>query len=262
MAKKGAKAKPKPRKPKKLVASARIKAAANKSAARAARGAPVRKETRVKTRVPDDTITLHAIYGSIPSGKVGLMLSMCGGKWSYRHVDLMSGAHKSPEFLAKNRWGQVPVLQHAGRFISQSNTILWYLANHYRRFLGRGDMDMWRIAEWLNWDLDFMASGLGASRAYAKFFPDTPQAVKDHARARGERALATLDRHLGSSKFMVGGAPTLADIAIFPWIATADEGGFTVADYPNVQAWAERMLTFPGVAHPYTILPKEDRAAA
>ncbi len=267
-AQKKAKAKPpskktKSRKPKKLVATASIKAAAKKSAAKAAKGAPIGKKPRqASAKKADDTITLHGVFLSMPTAKVGLMLSMCGAKWNYRHVDMRAGQHKSPEFLAMNRFGQVPVLQHGSRSIAQSNAILQYLAQHFGKFQGRNESETWRIAEWLSWDFDRFSTGVGLCRTFAKFQPQTPEEVKAFMRTRGDQALAALDRHLGTSKFMVGGAPTIADIAIFPWIATADEGGFTVANYPNVHAWAERMLGQPGVAHPYNLLPKEDRVAA
>jgi glutathione S-transferase len=262
-AKKRAKAKPKSRKPKKLVASARIKAAAKKSAVRAAKGAPIgRKARQSPAKKSDDSITLYGVFLSMPSAKVGLMLSMCGARWNYRHVDMRGGQHKLPEFLAMNRFGQVPVLQHGDRYIAQSNAILQYLAQYFGKFQGRNESEAWRIAEWLSWDFDRFSSGVGLSRTFAKFQPQTAEDVKTFMRSRGEQALTMLDRHLGTSKFMVGGSPTIADIAIFPWIATADEGGFTVANYPNLHAWAERMLGQPGVAHPYNLLPKEDRVAA
>jgi glutathione S-transferase len=261
-------AKTRARKPKKLVASAKIKAAARKSAARAAKGATIRKKAaaqkgppRKAARPAEEPFTLYGAYLSMPSAKVGLMLSMCGAKWAYKHVNMREGQNKTPEYLAMNRFGQVPVLQHGPRFLAQSNAILQYLAEHFGRFLGRSEGDRWRIAEWLSWDFDRFSTGVGLSRTFAKFQPQTHDEVKNYMRARGEQALVTLDRHLGTSKFLVGGTPTIADIAVFPWIATADEGGFTVANYPNVHAWGERMLTFPGVAHPYTIMPKEDRPA-
>jgi glutathione S-transferase len=251
---------------KKLTATARIKAAARKSAARAAKGAPIGRRTRVKAAAGQkkrgaDKFVLHGFFASLPSSKVGLMLSMCEVKWEYRHVDLPGGAQASPSFRSLNRFAQVPVLEHAGRTICQSNAILWYLAEQTGRFGGRSDEDRVRISEWLNWDLADMAVGVGISRFFARMAPSTAQDTKDFIRKRGERALGVLDRHLGQAKFLVGAAPTIADVAVFPWVATAEEGGFTIANYPNIQAWAERMMTVPGVAHPYTIMPKEDRSA-
>jgi glutathione S-transferase len=262
-AKKKAKAKPKPRKPKKLVASAKIKAAAKKSAARAAKGAPIGKTKAAKSggrKRGADGFVLHAFHLSMPSSKVGLMLSMSGVPWDYRHIDLPSGAHKRPAFLALNRFGQVPVLQHGKQFICQSNVILAYLAEQTGRFGPRNESDRLRIAEWLAWDFTEMADVRNA-RAFTRFYPKHEEVLK-HVRDRGETALKTLDRHLGGSKFLVGTQPTIADIAVFPFIATAEEGGFVVANHPNLHAWALRMMALPGCGHPYTIMPKEDRVAA
>jgi glutathione S-transferase len=249
---------------KKLTATTRIKAAARKSAARAARGAPIGRKAAAKSarKKTPDKFVLHGFFGSLPSCKVGLMLSMCDVKWDYRHVNLPGGEQATPEFRALNRFGQVPVLRHGERTIVQADTILWYLARVTGRFAGgRREDDKLRISEWLNWDLSDMAVGVGISRFFTRMAPNTGQETKDFIRKRGERALGTLDRHLGSTKFLIGGAPTIADIAIFPWVATAEEGGFTIANYPNVFAWAERMMTIPGVAHPYTIMPKESRTS-
>lgn len=246
-----------------LKASARIKLAAKKSAARAAKGAPLKRSARARKAAtkPAGRLVLYGLHLSLPSCKVGLMLSLCGARFDYKHVDLMAGENRRPEFLAKNRYGQVPVLQDGETYLCQSNVILQYLAEKYDRFGGRTPAERLRVAEWLAWDLDRMASGLGFARAATRFWKQEPP-VMDFFRARGEQALATLDRQLGGSKFVAGPQPTIADVAIFPWVATAEEGGFDVARYPNVRDWAERMLKLPGAAHPYAIMPKEDRVAA
>jgi glutathione S-transferase len=251
-------------KPRRLTATAKIKAAAKKSAARAKRGQgakAARAASAARAKPRSDTVTLHGLYLSLPSCKVGLALSMMGVPFEYRHVNLQGGEHKQPAFLAMNRWGQVPVLEHRGMALAQSNAILQYLAETFGKFAGRTPQERIRVAEWLQWDQDRMAN-IGMVRVFTKFFPETHEAVVKFARARGEQALDTLDRHLGTSKFLAGPAPTIADIAIFPWVATAEEGGFDITRWPNVQAWAERMLKQPGAAHPYAIMPKEHRPAA
>lgn len=251
---------------KKLTASAKTQAAAKKSAARAARGAPIRKSTsgrapKTAAKKKSGKIVLNGLHLSVPSCKVGLALTMMDIPFEYRHIDLSAGAGKAPEYLAKNRWGQVPVLEHGDLALAQSNVILQYLADTFGKFAGRTPQERLRVAEWLMWDQDLMASGVGWPRAFAKFFPQHEEVVK-YARARGERALNMLERHFGTSKFLVGNQPTIADIAVFAWVATAEEGGYDLARWPNVQAWAERMLALPGAAHPYTVMPKESRAAA
>src|SRR3546814_12932508 len=72
--------------------------------------------------------TLYGSFLSAPTYKVGLMLSLCGLSFNYRHVDLAKGEHKTPEFLELNRYGQVPVLQHGDYTLCQSNSILEYLS--------------------------------------------------------------------------------------------------------------------------------------
>jgi glutathione S-transferase len=251
---------------KKLTASAKLQAAAKKSAARAARGGAIRKSTsgrapKAAAKKKSDKVVLNGLHLSVPSCKVGLALAMMGIPFEYRHIDLSAGAGKTPEYLAKNRWGQVPMLEHGGLAIAQSNVILQYLADTFGKFAGRTPQDRIRIAEWLMWDQDLMHSGVGWPRGFTRFFPQHEEVMK-FARTRGERALGMLDRHLGGSKFLVGSQPTVADIAVFAWVATADEGGWDMSRWPNVQAWAERMLALPGAAHPYTVMPKESRAAA
>jgi glutathione S-transferase len=271
----GKKAAPAPKKaaPKKRVkvlkASAEIVAAAERSAKRAAKGAPIKKKTSgvaavAKKPAPRKSTAAYTLYGvhlSLPSSKVGLMLSLCGVAFDFRSVDMRAGAHKTPEFLGKNRFGQVPVLEHAGHAIAQSNVILEYLSRVTGRFAGHNDLERLRVAEWLMWEQDRLANGVGLTRGLVRFGQPHHEVVA-FLRQRGERALETLDRHLGTAKYLAGAAPTIADIAVFPWIATAEEGGFDIARWPNVQAWAQRVLALPGAAHPYAIMPKEDRDAA
>ena len=265
-AKKAAKARtaPKAKSRKVLKASPTIKAAAVKSARRAAKGAPIKRTAGIAkpaAKKAADRIVLHGLFASLPSCKVGLMLTMSGAPFDYHHVDLRAGAHKSPEFLAKNRYGQVPVLEHAGHEIAQSNVILDYLSRVLGRFAGHSEAERLRVAEWLMWEQDRLASGVGGSRFVARMAPGTHEEVVRYLRARGEAALDTLERHLGTAKFLAGAAPTIADIAVFPWIATAEEGGFDISRWPNLQAWAQRILALPGAAHPYAVMPRENRIA-
>ena len=248
-----------------LKASPAIKAAAAKSARRAAKGRPVRKgivpEKPRRPTAPGRPV-LHGMFLSIPSGKVGLALSMMGVAFDYRHVNLMEGAHKTPDFAAKNRFQQVPVLEHDGHFICQSNAILAHLAETYGKLAGRSKAEKLRVAEWLVWEQDRMPS-VGMTRAFTKFPQMKPNdQVFDWVRARGEAALGVLDRQLGQTKFLAGADPTIADVAAFAWVATAGEGGLEIARWPSVQAWAERMMKLPGAAHPYDVMPKEDRIGA
>ncbi|MFO0293166.1 MAG: glutathione S-transferase family protein [Rhodospirillales bacterium] len=245
-----------------LAATPAIAKAAAKSAKRAARGARILKGPAVAAapaeRRPARPV-LHGMWLSIPACKVGLALAMMGVDFDYRHVDLSGGAQKTAEFLARNRFGQVPVLEHEGHHVAQSNVILHYLADAYDQFLGRSAAEEIRVEEWLQWDQDRM-SALAMLRSM-KRFPryKQPDDVVAFVATRAQQALDFLDHHLGNSKFIAGPRPTVADIAIFPTVALADEAGIEIARWPNVRAWAERFLKLPGAVHPYAAMPREDR---
>ena len=261
-ARKPAAGKPAARKRKVLAATPAIAKAAAKSARRAARGARILKGPAVAAapavRRPARPV-LHGLWLSIPACKVGLALSMMGVDFDYRHVDLSSGAQKSPEFLARNRFGQVPVLEHEGHHVAQSNVILHYLADAYDQFLGRSAAEEIRVEEWLQWDQDRMSS-LAMLRSMKKFPRyKQPDEVVAFVSGRAVQALDFLDHHLGTSKFVAGPRPTVADIAIFATVALADEAEVEIARWPNVRAWAERFLKLPGAMHPYAAMPREDR---
>jgi glutathione S-transferase len=247
-----------------LKATAAIRQAAAKSARRAAKGARIGAagydvpSKKTKSAKPAVTITLHGFHLSLPSAKVALMLSMLGVKWNYRHVDLRAGAHKLPDHVRLNRFAQVPVLVDGDEVVVQSNVILGHLAERFNAFGGANAHEKRRIAEWLAWDLDRMTS-LGQARFLRRNAPESP--ALPFLFGRGEAALEMLDRHLGTSKFLAGPNPTIADIAVFPWIATAEEAQYDATRYPNIRDWGQRMMKLPGVAHPYALLPQADRTA-
>ena len=260
--KKAAKKKPAARK-KVLKASAAMKQAAAKSAKRAAKGARIGKAgydvPSAKAKPAKAvTITLHGFHLSLPSAKVALMLNLVGAKWNYRHVDLRAGAQKLADHVRLNRFAQVPVLVDGDEVIVQSNVILQYLADRFGAFGGANAHEKRRIAEWLAWDLDRMTT-VGQARFVRRNAPESP--ALPFLFGRGEAALEMLDRHLGTSKFLAGPNPTIADIAIFPWIATAEEAQYDAARYPNIRDWGQRMMKLPGIAHPYALLPQESRTA-
>ncbi|HEX6978072.1 MAG TPA: glutathione S-transferase family protein [Alphaproteobacteria bacterium] len=241
-------------------AAARSRQAAKRMVSRSARRAAKKEPGRARARA-GARLTLYGNWLSMPSSKVGLMLNMLGVPFEYRHVDVAAGQNRTPEFLAMNRFGQVPVLRHGNLTVVQSNAILQYLADAFGRFGGRNRAERTRIAEWLFWEHDQLATGVGMSRLFARFMPQ-PEDVTTFMRRRGEQALDTLDAWLGDHSFLAGDRPTIADIAVFPWTTTADEGGFDLSRWPNVQAWAARMRAVKGVASPYDFMPKEDRPAA
>ncbi|HLL27343.1 MAG TPA: glutathione S-transferase family protein [Xanthobacteraceae bacterium] len=205
--------------------------------------------------------TLYGHQLSGPTYKVGLMLSLCGEPFAYEHVDLRAGAHKQPDYLAKNRYGQVPCLHDGARHFCQSASILQYLAEVLKKFDGKNAEEHAHIREWMFWDFDRLAPGIFRSRAYKLGLRKGSQDVIDSFKSDGEAGLKVLEDHLGKHQWLVGGKPTVADIDCYGVIYYAADGGFDLAGYPNVAAWKKRVEALPGYGTPQTIMPMQSKAA-
>lgn len=204
------------------------------------------------------SFTLYGIALSGPTYKAGLMLSLCGQKFSYRHMNLREGAHKKPEFLAINRYGQVPALVHGDLNLCQSAAILQYLAVTLGKFGGNSALERQRALEWLFWDADRLSPGVFRTRAYKRGFAKAEPSVIDTYHQLGEAGLTVLDESLARSPFLAGAAPTIGDIACYGVVALAGEGGFDVNRWKNITAWAGRIQALPGFKGPYDLLPLAD----
>ncbi len=207
--------------------------------------------------------TLHGVFLSGPTYKVGLFLSLAGEPFDYVHVNLREGEHKQPPYLAKQRFGQVPLLvdNNNGRQLCQSAAILEYLADTTGKFGGATLEERIQAREWMYWDFDRLAPGIYRSRGLKRgFFQAGPGVAEMYAEA-GNAALNFLDRHLAGRAWVVGEGPTIADIDLYGVVAYAGEGGFDLAPLANVTAWMGRMEALPGF-QPAGFLPRETRAAA
>lgn len=199
--------------------------------------------------------TLFGSFLSPPTYRVALMLRLCGLAFAYRHVDLAAGEHRSPDFLAINRFGQVPALRHGARTFVQSNPILQYLSGLTQSYQGDSPDAAVAIAEYLAWEADRLYPGLARLRFFRRFLRPEP-AVQDWFEGYATNGLATLDRLLAGRDWLVGLGPTIADISCYAPVAQMDEAGLKEADWPNIAAWAGRIRALPGFAAPYDLLPQ------
>jgi glutathione S-transferase len=183
-----------------------------------------------------------------------LFLGLLGVDHALETVDLASGAHKSPAFLALNPFGQVPVLEDDGEVISDSNAILVYLAKKYRRtdWLPEDPAGAAKVQRWLSVAAGQIAFGPCAARLVTVF-----GASFNHAEviARSHAILGLIDRTLaGQSWITAGKIPTIADVALYSYIARAPEGDVDLAPYTHIKPWLARIEALPGfVPFPETV---------
>lgn len=177
--------------------------------------------------------------------RVELMLSLLELPTELVFVDLAKGAHKQPEFLKLNPFGQVPLIDDNGTVVVDSNAILVYLAKQYGdgRWLSEEPLAAARIQRWLSVAAGQVAYGPAAARLITVFGASFNA---DEVITRAHALFKTMEIELGSSAFLAGEAPTIADVANYAYIAHAPEGNVSLADYPNLRAWLARIEALPG----------------
>ncbi len=207
---------------------------------------------------------LHGFFMSGPTYKIGLMLTLCCEAFDYISVNLRAGDHKTPEFLAINRFGQVPALVDTsnGRALCQSGAILDYLADKTGQFGGATLDDRLRAREWLFWGWDKLDAPIYRLRGWKRGFRqlEAPQVAMYEAERKA--ALDTLEQWFASGHHWLAGAqPTIADIDLFGVVIFADESGEDLSAYPTIRAWMDRLSALPHFAPPSTLLTAESRKA-
>ncbi|KAA0123583.1 glutathione S-transferase [Methylobacterium sp. P1-11] len=189
-----------------------------------------------------------------------LFLSLVGAPHELIEIDLKAGEHKKPGFLAMNPFGQVPVLDDDGVIVTDSNAILVYVAKRLGRsdWLPEDPQGAAAVQRWLSVAAGELAYGPAAARLItvfgAKFNPA-------EVIARAHTLLARLEAHLAGRDWLAGGRPTIADVAIYSYMARAPEGNVDLSGYPNVGAFLRRIEDLPGFV-PFAKTPAGLTAAA
>lgn len=182
-----------------------------------------------------------------------LFISLIGLDVDIVEVDLAKKEHKTPEFLALNPFGQVPVLDDRGTVIADSTAILVYLAKTYapKGWLPEDAVGAAAVQRWLSIASGEIAYGPCAARLItvfgAKFNPE-------EVIARAHIILARIDTELASRQWIAADRPTIADVALYGYIARAPEGNVDRFQYRNVTAWLARIEALPGF-HPFQKTP-------
>lgn len=189
------------------------------------------------------------LYGHDLSGnsyKAKLMLSLLDLDYEWIAVDLLAGAHQQPEFLALNPFGQVPVLVDATMVLPDAQAILIYLARQYggESWLPLAAESMSRVMRWLSIAAGEIRQGPESARLYHRF--KATRINLELATQKAELILAQLNHHLAARDWLELGHPTIADVAVFPYVVLAPEGQIALDLYPQVLAWIERVKQLPG----------------
>jgi glutathione S-transferase len=169
------------------------------------------------------------LYGSLTSSstyKPMLYLALARLPFSFRTVNLKTGKQREPEYLAVNRYGQVPALRHRGLTVVQSNVVLDYLARATGHFEPPAEQDRWTAREWLSWEADNITN-VAKVRHYSRFRAVDP-AVMAYFRPLAEAALGFIDKALEGRRWLVGDDCSIADIGCWGRMVFMAEGGLDI----------------------------------
>jgi glutathione S-transferase len=161
------------------------------------------------------------------------------------NVDLLTGEHKTPAFLAINAFGQVPVLDDDGVIVPDSNAIMVYLAKTFGKteWLPEDAAGAAKVQRWLSVAAGDIAFGPAAARLITVFGAKSFNADEVIARAHG--VLKLIDAELQGRDFIAASHPTIADVALYSYVARAPEGNVDLSGYPAVNAWLGRIEALP-----------------
>jgi glutathione S-transferase len=194
-----------------------------------------------------EAVTVYGMQASGNCYKLKLLLDQLERPYRWVETDSVNGATRTPDFLAKNPNGKVPLLELAdGRLLSESNAILCYLADGTRLL----PENAWQRAQALQWMFFEQYSHepyVAVARFVARWLPaDHPrQADLPRLRERGHQALAVMEQHLREREFFVDSGYSVADIALYAYTHEAPVGGIMLDDYPSVRAWLARVEAQP-----------------
>jgi len=176
--------------------------------------------------------------------KVRLFAALAGIALEITAVDFLGGAHKQPPLIGLNPWGEIPILVDGEVVLRDSQAILVYLAAKYANetWFPRDATGMAEIVQWLSTTANEVQNGPAAARLVDKFgyAIDKADTLK-----RSARILPLIEAHLAGHQWLALGRPTIADCAVFPYVALAPEGGVSLSDYPNIRQWLDRVKALP-----------------
>lgn len=185
----------------------------------------------------------HPISGH--AHRARLFLSLIGADVTIVDVDLAKGEHKTPDYLKLDRFGQVPLLDDEGTIIADSNSIMIYAAKKFSRtdWLPEDAVGAARVQRWLSVAAGLIAFGPAAARLITIF---NAGFSAEEVIARAYAVLKLIEAELEGVDWIAADHPTIADIALYSYIARAPEGNVDTSGYDNINGWLRRIEALPG----------------
>ena len=196
-----------------------------------------------------------------PNGhKVHIMLEECGFPYRVHHIDIGSGDQFGPDFLAISPNNKIPAIVDAdgpdGKPMSlfESGAILLYLASKTGKFLGNTDREKFVTLQWLMFQMGGVGPMLGQAHHFRGYAPEKLDYAVNRYTNEAKRLYGVIDRQVAKTAYLAGDEYTIADIATFPWLRSAERQGVDWADYPHAKRWFDKIAARPAVERGVKVL--------
>ncbi|MCY1273190.1 Disulfide-bond oxidoreductase YfcG [compost metagenome] len=193
---------------------------------------------------------MYKVYGDHLSGncyKVKLALHLLGREYQWQPVDILKGGTQTPEFLAKNPNGKVPVLElEDGSCLWESNAILNFLADGSDLLPSEPRLRT-QVLQWQFFE-QYSHEPYVAVARFIQLYQGMPEDRLEEykvCQVRGNKALKVMEKQLQRTPYLVGDQYSIADIALYAYTHVAHEGGFDLSGYPAILAWLDRVASHP-----------------
>jgi len=207
--------------------------------------------------MPEREISKLTLYGDSISGncqKPRWTADYLDIEHNWVEVDILNGGTQSEEFLALNPVGQVPIARWPdGRVLPQSNAIMLYLAEG-SDLIPEDAFQRAQMTSWLFWEQYSHETSIAVRRFKKHYLKLPDDEIDPQLMAQGRRALGVMEMQLTWTDWLVGDDMTCADIALVAYTRVAHEGGFDLAQFPNVERWVSRVESALSIGH---AMPKE-----
>ena len=188
---------------------------------------------------------MYKLYDFLRSGncyKIRLLLNQLGIDYERVNIDILNNQSRATEFLKINPNGRIPVLEHEGKTLAESNAILWYLASD-SDFLPEEKYQQALVLQWMFFEQFSHEPNIAAPRFWVSILKaenEYRDKLNDKMKA-GYAALAVMDQHLQNNSFFVADQYSIADISLYAYTHVAEEGNFDLSGYDNICAWFKRI---------------------
>ena len=192
---------------------------------------------------------LYSMQRSGNSYKVRLALALLNAPYRAIEIDILRGESRTPDFLAKNPSGQVPLLEVAeGRYLAESNAILWYVAGG-TSLAPESRIERAEALQWMFFEQHALEPNIGAAYFWLSLVKggrDLQTHALEDWMERGYAALQVMENHLKTHEYFAAGQLTVADIALYGYTHVADRCDYDLATFPAIRAWLRRVEQTPG----------------